>query len=104
MNDEMKKIISRFLCVSVIIGCMVLLFSGAVTAKQRSEYNSYHTEYAMVRVKSQDSQINVELGEESYSFDLSYLKKLKRYKNIAYFTPLAPAFLFGESIFNIFYA
>lgn len=103
MNDEMKKLMSRFLLVSVFIGCVTVLFVGTVTAKQRSEYNSYHTEYALLTVKSQNSRVNVEIDEKSYSFDLSNLKKLKKYENAIYLTPLSPVFFLCECIFDIIY-
>lgn len=102
MNDEMKKIISRFLFVSVIISCFTLLGAGTLTAKQRSEYNSYRTEYAVLSMKSYGSKIAVKLDEREYSFDLPSFKKLKDSSEWIYITPFSPFFFFGECIFDIF--
>lgn len=102
MNDDMKRLLSRFLCVSVIIGCFLLLFVGAVTAKQRCEYNSYRTEYAVLTVKSQNSKVSVEVGENSFSLDLSPVKEIDKYKNLILLTPLSPLFYLCECIYRIF--
>lgn len=102
MNDDMKRLLSRFLCVSVLIGCFVLLFVGTITAKQRSEYNSYRTEYAVLTVKSQNRRVSVEVGENSFNLDLSPMKEIDKYKNLILLTPLSPIFYLCECFSRIF--
>ncbi len=102
MNDEMKKIISQFLFVSVMISCFTLFGAGSLTAKQRSEYNSYRTEYAVLTLKAQGNKIDLTLDEKNYSMDLPSLQKLKNYREWIYLTPFAPVFFFGECISDIF--
>lgn len=103
MNDEMKKLISRFLFASVFISCLTLFFAGSITAKQRSEYNSYRTQYTLLTIKTQDSQIDLSLDEKNYTLDLSGFKSLKKYENLIYLTPISPLFFCFECVFNIFY-
>ncbi len=102
MNDEMKKIISQFLFVSVLISCFTLFGAGSLTAKQRSEYNSYRTEYAVFTLKAQGNKIDLRVDEKQYSLALPSLKKLKAYREWIYLTPFAPVFFFGECISDIF--
>lgn len=102
MNNEMKGLISRFLFVSVIISCLTLFFAGAITTKQRSEYNSYRTQYTVLSLKAQDTQINLSVDEKNYCFDLSMFKQLKKYENIIYLTPASSVVFFCQCIFNIF--
>lgn len=103
MNNEMKGLISRFLFVSVIISCLTLFCAGAIITKQRSEYNSYRTQYTVLSLKAQDTQINLSVDEKNYCFDLSIFKQLKKYENIMYLTPVSPIVFFCQCIFDIFY-
>ena len=102
MNEEMKKILSRFFLVSVIIACFTLVGAGTLTAKQRSEYNSYRTEYAVLTLKTQGSRIDLSVDDKQYSFDLSPFKKAEKYKQWLYFTPFSTLFFFGESVYEFF--
>ena len=100
MNKEMKKIVSKYLLWCVVLTCLLCLFAGAVTAKQRSEFNSYFTPYAVLTVKNTNSGISLSVDEKNYSFDLGELKKLSRYRDYLYFTPFSAAVFFLESLFD----
>ena len=102
MNDEMKKILSKYMLYCVVITCLLCLCAGAVTAKQRSEYNSYFTPYAVLSVKNMGSEVNISLDERSYSFDLSRVKDLAQYRRYLYFTPFSCTVFFFESIYDFF--
>ena len=102
MNDEMKKLLSRYFLVSVIIACLTLSAAGTITAKQRSEYNSYRREYAVLTLKTQGSRINLEVDDKQYCIDFLFLKKAEEYKQWLYFTPLSTVFFFGESVYDFF--
>ncbi|MBQ7296598.1 MAG: hypothetical protein IJW86_10495 [Clostridia bacterium] len=102
MNDEMKKILSRFLLVSVMIACFTLFGAGSLTAKQRSEYNSYRTEYAVLTLKTAGSTINLNVSEKNYSVDLSLLQVPHKVKDMLWMTPLSCFLFLGECIFDIF--
>ncbi len=102
MNDEMKKILSRFFVVSVIIACLTLLGAGTLTAKQRSEYNSYRTEYALLTLKASTGRIDLNIDDRQYSIDLTSLKRAEDYKEWLYLTPLSCVLFLGECIFDIF--
>lgn len=100
MNKEMKKIISGFLFYCFILTCLLCLSAGAVTAKQRSEFNSYFTPYAVLTVKNTNNEISLSVDENNYSFDLSELKRLSEYRNYLYFTPFSSVVFFAESFFD----
>lgn len=102
VNDEMKKILSQFLLVSVIISCLTLLGAGTLTAKQRSEYNSYRTEYAVLTLKASGKKIDLNVDEKSYSVDFSHLKIPDDVKQWLWVTPLSCLLLLGECIFDFF--
>ncbi len=102
MNDEMKKIISHFLFVSVIISCLTLLSAGTLTAKQRSEYNSYRTEYALLTFKTSDRKIDLSLDDKKYTFDFSRFRLDEEQVEWLYLTPASVFLFLGECIFDIF--
>lgn len=104
MNEEMKKILSRFFLVSVIITCITLVGAGTLTAKQRSEYNSYRTEYAVLTLKTQKGRIDLSVDDKQYSLDFSGFRKAEEHKQWLYFTPFSTLFFFGESVYEIFSA
>ncbi len=100
MNKEMRKLVSRFLFYCVVLTCLLCLSAGAVTAKQRSEFNSYFTPYAVLTVKNTNSEISLSLDEKNYSFDFKELKSLSKYRDYLYFTPFSTAVFFFESFFD----
>ena len=102
MNKEMKKILSAFLLKSVVLSCLLCLCAGAITAKQRSDFNSYFTPYAVMTIKNSPDTIGMTVDGRSYSFDLSELKGLVRYRNYLYFTPFSCAVFFFESFYELF--
>ena len=102
MNSEMKKILSKYMLSCVIVTCLLCLCAGAVTAKQRSEYNSYFTPYAVLSVKTVGQGISVSVDDKSYSLDFSRVKDLGKYRKYLYFTPFSCTVFFFESIYDFF--
>ena len=102
MNKEMKRILSDFLLKCVVLTCLLCLCAGAVTAKQRSDFNTYFTPYAVMTLKSSDNVISMSIDEKNYSFDLSEIKSLGTYGNYLYFTPFSCTFFLFESLYEFF--
>ena len=102
MNKEMKKILSRYLLRSVVLTCLLCLCAGAVTAKQRSEYNSYFTPYAVMSLKSSGEKITVTVDDNDYSLDFDSVRRLASYRKYLYFTPFSCLTFFFESILSVF--
>ena len=102
MNDEMKKILSKYMLSCVVVTCLLCLCAGAVTAKQRSDYNTYFTTYAVLSVKTADDGISVSVDDRSYRFDTGRLKDLAQYRKYLYFTPFSCTVFFFESIYEFF--
>lgn len=102
MNNEMKKILSRYIFRCVVLTCVLCLCAGVVTAKQRSEYNTYFTPYAVMSLKSSSEKITVTLDDDAYSFSFDEVKKLAPYRKYLYYTPFSCATFFFESILSVF--
>ena len=102
MNKEMKKILSGYIFRCVIITCLLCFCAGIVTAKQRSEYNSYFTPYAVMTLKNSADTINITVDDKQYSLDMSRIKSLSEYKNYLYFTPFSCGIFVLESFFSLF--
>ena len=102
MNGEIRKILSEYMLTSVVITCLLCLCAGAVTAKQRNEYNSYFTPYAVMSVKTAGESVNINVDDRSYSLDLGKIKELNQYRKYLYFTPFSCTVFFFESIYEFF--
>ncbi len=102
MNDEMKRLLSRFLFVSVLICCLGLLASGSITASQKSAKNTFDKAYAVMKIKSSDDRLEIDTGQKQYSFDLGFTDKIKEYEDYIILTPLASVYYFGQSALKLF--
>ena len=102
MNDEMKKILSKYMLSCVVVACLLCLCAGAVTAKQRSEYNTYFTPYAVLSVKNIGEEISISVDDKHYSIDMCKIKDLSQYRKYLYFTPFSCTVFFFESIYEFF--
>lgn len=102
MNNEMKKILSRYLLACVILTCIMCLLAGTVTAKQRSEYNSYFTPYAVMTLQSSNEKITVTVDDTDYSFSFDSFRELLPYRKYLYFTPFSCLTFFLESVLSVF--
>ena len=102
MNDEMKKILSKYMLSCVVVTCLLCLCAGAVTAKQRSDYNTYFTTYEVLSVKTAGESIRVSIDDRNYSLDTNIIKDLVKYRKYLYFTPFSCTVFFFESIYEFF--
>ncbi|MBR6568308.1 MAG: hypothetical protein IKK60_06605 [Clostridia bacterium] len=97
MNNEMKKLLSRFLFVSVLICCLGLLASGSITASQISAKNAFDKAYAVMSIKNTGKKLEVNMGEEKYNFELDIGDKIKEYEDYIMLTPLAGIYYFADN-------
>lgn len=100
MNDELKRILSRFLLVSVIISCLTLIASGVLTAKQRSEYNCSYTKYTLLSLEKTDRELKVEIDDKSYSLTLPHFRQTEE-KQWLYLTPFSSLYFFGRCFLEV---
>ena len=77
MNDEMKRLLSRFMFVSVLICCLGLLASGSITASQKSAKNTFDKAYAVMSIKNTGNKLEINMGEEKYNLNLNLTEKIK---------------------------
>ncbi len=102
MNNEMKKMLSKYVFRCVIITCCLCFCAGIVTAKQRSEYNTYFTPYAVMTLKNTADTIDLTVDDKHYSLDTSKIKSLAKYRDYLYFTPISGPIFFFDSILSLF--
>ena len=102
MNKEMKKILSRYIFGCVVLTCLMCFCAGIITARQRSEYNSYFTPYAVMSLKSSSERLTVTVDDKDYNLNFEPMKKLSAYRRYLYFTPFSCAVFFTENIFDVF--
>lgn len=101
MNDEMKKLISRFLFSSVLICCFGLLAAGSITASQKSAKNTFDKAYAVMNIKSTREKIKITMGEKEFSMPLGMADKIKEYEDYIILTPFASAYFLGRTVEKI---
>ena len=97
MNDEMKKLLSKFLFMSVLICCSGLLVSGSVTASQNSAKNAFDRAYAVMSVKNTGEKVEINMGEQQFTFATDIGEKIKRYEDYIILTPVASIYYFGKT-------
>ncbi|MBQ7117858.1 MAG: hypothetical protein IJN88_06575 [Clostridia bacterium] len=101
MNDEMKRLLSRFMFVSVIICCLGLLASGSITASQKSAKNTFDKAYAVMSIKNTGNKLEINMGEEKYNLNLNLAEKIKEYEDYILLTPLASVYYFSEKVMKL---
>lgn len=97
MNDEMKKMLSRFLFVNVLICCMGLLASGSITAAQKSAKTTFDKAYAVMSVKNTGKRVEINMGDNKYNLDINPADKIKKYEDYIMLTPVASLYYFVRS-------
>ncbi len=102
MNDEMKKILSRFLFTSVLICCIGLLASGSITASQRSAKNTFDKAYAVMNIKNTKDTIEINVGKKKYALSFNISDKIKRYEDYILLSPFASVYYFGQTCHRLF--
>lgn len=101
MNKEMKRLMRGFFFSCTVISCLLLLFCGSVTAAQRTAYNTYLKEYAVLSMVSQGERVKMEGFSEDIVFDFPSENERERVKRYLRLTPFACAVFFYESAVNL---
>ena len=99
----MKKAIRKFILTNSIILCLSLIILGAVTVKQRSDYNMYRSDYTVLSLNKKDDNITLNVnGKQRAEFDFSPLSRLESKKKYLKYTPFGSAYYFIESTKALF--
>ncbi len=101
MNKEMKRLLRGFFLSCTVISCFLLLFCGSVTAAQRTAYNTYFKQYAVLSMVSQGEKVKMEGLAEEVVFDFpskAEREKVRRYLKV---TPFASVVFFCESTVSL---
>ncbi len=102
MNDEMKKLLSFFLFVTVLISCIGIVLTGSVTASQTSAKNAYGESFAVMKVITRDGDTRLGMGNKEYPLNLSFTEKFGEYGDYIMLTPFSAVWYLWESLQNLF--
>ncbi len=101
MNSEMKRLIGKFFFTNAVISCVILFFCGSITAAQRTAYNTYLKEYAVLSMVSSGQQLKMEGLSKDISFTLPEKTQIRSLVRFMKLTPFASVIFFGESLAGI---
>lgn len=90
MFGELKRLFKRYFFICTVIGCTVMFFCGTLTAEQKTAYNIYLREYAVMSMANTSRSINMSIGEKSLSVALPDENQRERLKKYLKLTPLSP--------------
>ncbi len=90
MNEEMKRMLGRFLFATVIIACVSAFFACEITVSERGEYNLNMTEYAVMSFSGTSEKLEAEFENNRLTVSLpkNYLKN--QLEELVCFTPFSP--------------
>lgn len=101
MNKEMKRLLRGFFLSCAVISCCLLLFCGSVTAAQRTAYNTYLKEYAVLSMVNQGEKVKMKGFSEEVVLDFPSKAETEKVKRYLKLTPLASLVFFYESAVNL---
>ncbi len=101
MNKEMKRLLRGFFLSCTVISCSLLLFCGSVTAAQRTAYNTYLKEYAVLSMVSQGEKVKMKGFSEEVVLKFPSKAEREKVKRYLKLTPFACALFFYESAVNL---
>lgn len=102
MNKEMKKLLGKFFFVNVVISCMILLSSGSITAAQRTAYNAYLREYAVLSMNSEGEKVKMQGLSRDISFTVPEKGEIEKFGRYLKLTPFASVVFLLEAITDFF--
>lgn len=99
MNRYTKKLVGKFFFTNAVIFCLVVFFCGSVTVSQRTAYNIYLKEYAVLSMVSEGEKVKMEGLSREISFSLPQKEELEKLGRYLKLTPLASTvFLFERTV------
>lgn len=101
MNDEMKRLISKFLFASVIICCIGLIVSGGIASSQKNAKNTFDKAYAVMKIENTEKALQLRLGNEELVVYKDETGRLEQYEEYIMLTPLSPVYFFVKSLYGL---
>lgn len=101
MNREMKRLLRGFFFSCTLISCSLLLFCGSVTAAQRTAYNTYLREYAVLSMVNQGETVKMKGFSEEVELKFPSEAELETAKRYLKLTPFASVVFFCESVADL---
>lgn len=100
MNSEMKRMFSKFIFMNTAIACALLFFCGSITVSERTAYNTYLRQYAVLSMKSEGEKVELQGLKENITFTLPEKEEIEKFGRYMKLTPLASAVFFCESVYD----
>jgi hypothetical protein len=87
---------------TVLIFCALLLLSGSITVKQRTEYNMYLKDYSVVSVSSGSDSVNIKFNEKNYSINTEPFYTAIKQRDYAAFSPFGSSYYLFKTLNRLF--
>lgn len=97
----MKALLGKFLFTNAVIACALLLFCGAATVSQRTAYNIYLKEYAVLSMVNEGRAVKMQGLPGELTFFLPEKNQLADVGKYLKFTPFATTVFFLEKAEDI---
>lgn len=98
MNEEMKRMLGKFLFATVIISCIAAFFAGSTAVKEKGEYNLNLTKYAVMSFSATSQKLEATLEEDELSVSIPVRKAVGYLERYIGFTFLSPFYYMAESV------
>ena len=94
----MKRILRQFAISVTVIFSLCFIMAGSSLVNKRSAEISEGERFAVFAVKNQSKKLEIESGQDRVSIDFSDFDKLKKYRNLVFFTPDGAAVGFAQTV------
>lgn len=101
MNEEMKKLMGKFLFSTVLISCISAFLAGSTAVRERGEYNLYFTKYAVMSFSGASEKLEASFKEKRLSLNIPLEKVKLNLQKYACLTPFSPFYYIAESAENL---
>lgn len=98
MNEEMKRMLGKFLFVTVIISCASAFLAGSTAVREKGEYNLNMTKYAVMSFSATSEKLEATLQNEEISLNIPLRKMADKLKRYVSFTFLSPFYYMADSM------
>ena len=97
-----KQLTQKFLFLTVMIFCLVMLLCGSITVKERTGYNMYLDKYSTVSVTTAEKNVSVKLDKNNYTFDTHNLHTMINNDKTVSFSPFGSSYYLFKTLNRLF--
>ena len=97
-----KQLTQKFLFLTVMIFCLVMLLCGSTTVKERTGYNMYLDKYSTVSVTTAEKNVSVKLDKNKYTFDTHNHHTMINNDKTVSFSPFGSSYYLFKTLNRLF--